>query len=198
MKTTTTIIIPECPTPTPIHHHFLTLSEWEMNLQVHCKQCRPRSEGFWRNPLIRVCTVCHNLKKKSGIAPSSSNWTHPSQHIDQSIWILSIERVKHTPPPCIINNKHKYHLHCKSNLKAKVTSYLLYQFHILLYIHCILSKTKQSLKYWKSHILPIYQKGFHYLKFEQNRYTGSQHDDKLWHYFWRKHSGTICVYNRPL
>ena len=41
----------------------LTLSLWEMNLLTHCKLCRSRSEGTWRSPLIRVCTVCHKEKK---------------------------------------------------------------------------------------------------------------------------------------
>ena len=29
------------------------------DIPCHCKQCRSRSNGFWRSQLIWICTVCH-------------------------------------------------------------------------------------------------------------------------------------------
>ena len=49
----------------PLSNHLLILSCWTLTLTmlepsilVICKQCRPRSEGSYRSPLIRVCTDC--------------------------------------------------------------------------------------------------------------------------------------------
>ena len=43
----------------------LTLNNRDTDISVFCKQCRSRSDSFWRSCLIRIHTVCHcvsNLK----------------------------------------------------------------------------------------------------------------------------------------
>ena len=37
----------------------LTLVLLNPDIPCLCKQCRPRSVGFWRSQLILICTVCH-------------------------------------------------------------------------------------------------------------------------------------------
>ena len=39
----------------------LTLVLLNPDISYLCKQCRSRSVGFWRSPLIWICTVCHSV-----------------------------------------------------------------------------------------------------------------------------------------
>ena len=58
----------------PILLPVLILVLLNPDIPCFCKQCRSRSEGFWRSQLIWICTVCHCL------------WIYIN-NLDQVIWL---------------------------------------------------------------------------------------------------------------
>ena len=58
-----------------------------------CKQCRPRSDGFWRSHLIRIYTVCHSVWNWTKTLYDVI-WLADSQKWVWLIWYFSRIRVK--------------------------------------------------------------------------------------------------------